>query len=121
LLKDHTVISDLSLEFFEGGLADLISTDFIGGYHDSILLFIEKALEKEVVELPRAIAMTTSNVARAIPRLAPRRGSIMPGMAADMAVLNRDHISKVGAVIIGGRVVVENGELRSGALPQSLW
>jgi imidazolonepropionase-like amidohydrolase len=113
VLQEHLTISEMSLSFFEEGLVDLISTDFRGGYHDSILLFIEKALKKGVVELPQAIAMATSNVARAIPRLAPRRGLIAPGMVADVAIVDADHVSKVDTVVINGRVIVEEGKLSS--------
>ena len=55
--------------------------------------------------------MVTSNVARAIPRLAPRRGLIAPGMVADLVVLNHDRISEVQDVIINGLITVEGGHL----------
>lgn len=120
-LKDHVTISELTLRMFQEGLVDFISTDFIGGFHDPILLCIEKAMEKGVVSLPKAIAMATSNVAKGIPKLAHRRGLIVPNMVADLAIIDADHISKVDTVMIGGRVVVEEGRVKTSCLPQTLY
>ena len=93
------------------GLADVITTDFIGGYHDPILLVLQKAIEEGILTLPRAIQLATSAPARIIPRVAPNRGLIEPGRVADLCVVERDNVSKVNYVIIGGRVVVENGRI----------
>jgi len=93
------------------GLADVITTDFIGGYHDFILLVLQKAIEEGILTLPRAIQLATSAPARIIPRVAPNRGLIEPGRVADLCVVERDNVSKVNYVIIGGRVVVENGRI----------
>lgn len=98
----------------EEGLADTISTDFGGGYWKSILFVLEKAVEKGLVDLPRAIAMATSNAAKAIPRLAPNRGTIAPGKIADVVLVDKDKISKVDTVIISGIVTVEKGEIVTG-------
>ncbi|MFQ5997193.1 MAG: amidohydrolase family protein [Dehalococcoidales bacterium] len=92
-------------------LVDVITTDFIGGYHDPILLVLQKAIEEGVLALPRAIQLATSAAARIIPGVAPNRGLIEPGKVADLCIVERDDISKVKYVIIAGRVVVEDGRI----------
>ncbi len=93
----------------EKGLADVIVTDYSGGYHDPILLLIKKAVEKGVITLPKGVELATSNPAKFIKGLAPNRGLIEPGRCADLIIVDKNDISKVKYVIIGGRVVVENG------------
>jgi len=93
------------------GLADVITTDFCGGYHDPILLVLQKAVEEGVLTLPRAIQLATSAPAKIVPLVAPNRGLIEPGRVADICVVDRDDISKVRYVIIAGSVVVEDGRI----------
>lgn len=93
------------------GLADIMTTDFCGGYHDPLLFFLQKAVEEKVTSLPKAIHLVTGAPARIIPGVAPNRGLIEPGRVADICVVDRDDISKVRYVIIGGRVVIEDGRI----------
>jgi len=93
------------------GLADVITTDFCGGYHDPILLVLQKAVEEGVLTLPRAIQLATSAPAKIVPLVAPNRGLIEPGRVADICIVDRDDISKVRYVIIAGSVVVEDGRI----------
>jgi hypothetical protein len=95
----------------KAGLADVITTDFSGGYHDPILFVLQKAIEKRIITLPRAIQLATSAPARIIPGVAPNKGGIEPGKVADVCIVDRDDISKVRHVIIAGRVVVEDGRI----------
>lgn len=97
------------------GLVDVITTDFSGGYHDPILLVLQKAIEKGIITLPRAIQLATSAPARIIPLVAPNRGIIEPGRVADLCIVDREDIAKVRHVIIGGRTVVEDGRIVVGA------
>jgi imidazolonepropionase-like amidohydrolase len=92
------------------GLVDIIVTDYSGGYHDPILLFLQKAIEEGIITLPVGVRLATSAPASIIPRLAPYRGLVEPGKVADLCIVDRDDISKVKYVIIGGRVVVEDGK-----------
>ena len=96
------------------GLVDVISTDFSGGYHDPILFVLQKAIEKGAITLPRAIQLATSAPARIIPLVAPNRGLVEPGRVADLCIVDRNDISKVNHVIIGGRIVVEDGRIVAG-------
>jgi imidazolonepropionase-like amidohydrolase len=93
------------------GLADVITTDFIGGYHDPMLLVLQKAIEEGILTLPRAIQLATSAAVEIVPHVAPNRGLIEPGRVADLCIVDRNDISKVRYVIISGRIVVEGGRL----------
>ena len=109
---------NIAYELLEKGFADLISTDFMAGNWDPIILFIEKAVNKGKISLPKALTMTSCNVAKAIPKLAPNTGFIEEGKAADLVVLEPDTISKVKHVLIDGIPVVTNGEIKA---PKANW
>jgi len=94
----------------KAGVVDTITTDYGGGLWDSILLVIESAVNAGLVNLAAAIAMTSHNVVRALPLLAPERGLIARGKVADLTLVNEKKISVVDKVIIGGKVVVEGGK-----------
>ena len=93
------------------GLVDEVSTDYSGGYHEPILLFLQKAIEEKLVTLPQAIKLATSASAGIVPRAAAHRGLIAPGKVADLCIVDKDDISKVRYVIIAGKVVVEEGKI----------
>jgi len=105
--KNHATTMALVSE----GLVDIISTDNSGGYWDSILRVLEYLIDQNVIDLPRAISMATKNVVKAIPNVAPNRGEIKGGKVADLVVLDQKHISQVKTVLIGGKVVVDNGRI----------
>jgi len=90
---------------------DMMSTDYMGGHWDPILRVLEYAVLQNVIDLPQAIALATRNVTRAIPNVAPNRGQIAEGKIADLVILSPDSISKVRTVLIGGKVVVDEGKI----------
>ena len=49
LVDDHIL--------FREGLVDLISTDYISGYWDPILLVMQKLFEADLISLPKAVRM----------------------------------------------------------------
>ena len=100
-----------TLALLAEGLADTISSDYIAGYWDSIPQVLKYAIEQKVIDLPTAIALATGNVKKAIPDVAPNRGQIAEGKIADLVILDRNDISKVRAVLIRGRVVVDEGRI----------
>jgi imidazolonepropionase-like amidohydrolase len=104
-------VPEVTFALLSEGLVDVISTDFIGGYHDPVLLILQKALEEKVITLPQAIHLATAAPARAVPRVAPNRGLIESGRIADICVVERDDISKVRYVLISGKIVVEEGRV----------
>lgn len=58
---------------------------------------------------PARCAARPSSPAGTVPGLAPCRGLIEPGKVADMVVVDRDDITRVRHVMVGGRIVVEDG------------
>lgn len=107
---------ELLYAMFRAGLVDTISTDYAGGYHDPILLAIDRATKAGVVRLPAAIAMATANVADAVPGIAPRRGRLTPGMVADLVLTDPARLPRVSTVVIGGEIAVRDG-VRHAARP----
>jgi len=107
LLQNHAT----TLALLEEGLVDIIATDYVGGYWDSILRVMEYAVNQNVLSLPQAIAMATGNVVKAIPNIAPNRGEIAAGKIADLVIVSKNSISDVRTVIIGGKVVVDEGRI----------
>ncbi|MFF3856076.1 hypothetical protein [Micromonospora sp. NPDC002575] len=105
---------DLLYAMFAAQVVDTISTDYAGGHHDPILLAIDRCVRAGVVGLPAAVAMATANVADAIPGVAPRRGRVVPGAIADLIVTDPAELTRVGLVMIGGRVVVRDGRRVTG-------
>lgn len=100
---------ELLYAMFAANLVDTISTDYAGGFHDPILLAIDRATKEGVVTLPAAIAMASANVADAIPGVASRRGRVKPGAVADVVLTDPADLSRVRMVIIGGHIAVRDG------------
>ena len=109
-----------TLTMIEEGIVDIISTDFMGGNWDSMLRILEEVVERKKISLPKAIAMATSNVVKAIPRLAPNAGIIEVGKTADIAILDKKQLSKVHHVIINGIPVVVDGVIKA-PRPDWIW
>jgi imidazolonepropionase-like amidohydrolase len=101
------------------GLVDTISTDYAAGYHDPILLAITELVAAGATTVPAAVAMAGANVAAAIPGIAPNRGRIGPGAAADVVVADSRHLEDVRWVFVDGDPVVVNGELAYPGRPAS--
>lgn len=95
----------------ERGLADSICTDYCGGYHDPLLRYISEAIRAGAGTLPSLIRLVTSSPASFIPGLAPNRGMVEAGRVADVIIVDRDDITNVRTVIIGGEVVVDEGRI----------
>lgn len=100
-----------TLALLAEGLVDMMSTDYMGGHWDPILRVLEYAMLQNMIDLPQAIAMATGNVTKAIPNVAPNRGQIAEGKIADLVILSPKSISEVRTVIIGGKVVVDEGKI----------
>ena len=107
-----------TLTMIEEGIVDTLSTDFMGGNWDSMLRVLEAAIERKKISLPKAVAMATSNVVKAIPRLAPNGGVIEEGRTADIVILDKKRLSKVRHVIINGIPVVVDGVIK---VPRPDW
>ena len=114
----HPEYLNAAYNLLEEGLVDLISTDLMAGNWDPIVLFIKEAINKKKISLQKAFAMTSCNVAKAIPKLTPNTGFIEEGKAADLVVLNSNNIAEVQHVFIDGIPVVINGKIKA---PKSNW
>lgn len=95
--------------FFENGLVDVISTDFAAGEWDSMLQAIDESVSRQLVTLPKAVAMGTKRVADIIPGLAPNLGLLARGYEADIVVSAYPRVSQVDKVWIAGRLVLDCG------------
>ena len=88
---------------------DILSTDYAGGHVDYPLVGLENAAKVGAASLPELVASGTSRVVDVFPELAPERGLIARDKVADLVVTSPERVSDVEMVLIGGRVVVENG------------
>jgi imidazolonepropionase-like amidohydrolase len=93
------------------GLGDSICTDYAGGYHDPLLKYFRAAIDAGVTSLPKLVRLVTSSPASFIPGLAPNRGLVEAGRVADLIIVDAKDITNVRYVIIGGRVVVDDGRI----------
>jgi len=118
IITCHPEYLNVAYNLLEEGLVDLISTDLMAGNWDPIVLFIKEAINKKKISLQKAFAMTSCNVAKAIPKLTPNTGFIEVGKAADLVVLNSNNIAEVQHVFINGIPVVINGKIKA---PKSNW
>lgn len=100
-----------TLALLAEGLVDMISTDIIGFFWDPILQILEYAVAQNAISLPQAIALATGNVLKCLPGVAPNRGIIEGGRIADIAIIDRERISDVQTVIVGGEVLVTEGKI----------
>jgi hypothetical protein len=103
------VCQELFYEFYRQGLVDLLSTDYAGGHFDNPLVGVENAARVGAASLPALIASGTSRVVDVFPELAPERGLVARDKIADLVITDPDSISDVQMVLVGGRIVVEDG------------
>lgn len=101
-------------EYFDAlaasGHANLISTDYNGGFWDGIPLAIARMVESGWATLPRAVAMATANVADVLGLM--DRGRLRPGLLADLTLVHAGDLTRVAAVMIGGKVVFQSAPSR---------
>jgi alpha-D-ribose 1-methylphosphonate 5-triphosphate diphosphatase PhnM len=84
------------------GCVDLISTDYVGGYWESMLAVVERAANNGAMTIEAGVRAITGAVAEAVPRLAPQRGTLEPGKVADVVVTKRGQLSRVAQVLVSG-------------------
>ena len=95
--------------FFEQDLLDIFSTDFAAGEWDSMLQAIDEVVSRGLTTLPKAVAKGTTNVAEAVPGIAPNLGLLARGYDADIVVTEYPHVANVDKVLIAGQVYVDGG------------
>lgn len=102
--REHTGGSE---DYFDAlaqsGLADIISTDYNGGFWDGILTGIKRMVERGYSNLPRAVAMATGRVADLFNLTS--KGYIQKGKDADIVITDKYDISGVEQIIIRGKII----------------
>jgi len=96
---------EITHAMMRAGCVDLISTDYVGGYWDSMLEVVERAAKAGAMPLEAGVRAITGGVAEALPRFAPERGSLAPGKVADVVVTEPGRLSDVAHVLVSGRSV----------------
>ena len=96
----------LHLAMLRAGVVDMVSTDYCGGFWDSMLTVLDACVKAGAVMLPQAVALVTGNVARILPQLAPNRGLVEVGRVADLALVDADQLGNVRYVIVQGKIVL---------------
>lgn len=97
---------DLHLAMLRAGVVDMVSTDYCGGFWDSMLTVLQACVTAGAVSLPQAIALVTGNVARILPQLAPNRGLVEVGRVADLAIVAADQLGDVRCVLVQGKIAL---------------
>lgn len=97
---------DLQLAMLRAGVVDMVSTDYCGGFWDSMLVVLDACVKAGAVTLPQAIALVTGNVARILPQLAPNRGVVEVGRVADLAIVDAEQLGDVRCVIVQGKIAL---------------
>jgi predicted amidohydrolase len=95
------------------GLVDTLSTDFAGGHWDGILEAVHRMIVKRQLPTPRAIALATGNVASIFDAFSDA-GRLEVGKRADIAIADGLNLGRVRHVIIGGKIVVQDGTIVRG-------
>lgn len=101
---------DTIYALLEGGLVDILATDFAGGFWDCQLVGIEQAWRAGKAPLPALIGMASANAARAVPRLGDI-GELAPGKLADIVIAPLQALASVRQVFVGGREVFSQGQV----------
>ena len=96
------------------GLVDTLTTDFAGGHWDGILEAVHRMVVKGQLSAPQALSMATGNMASIFGAFADA-GQIEPGRRADITIADSLNLSRVRHVIIGGRLVVQDGAVAHSA------
>lgn len=91
------------------GCVDLISTDYGGGFWDSMLSVVDRAASAGAMPMEAGICAITRDVARALPVFAPERGTLEPGTIADVVVTKPGQLPAVAAVLTSGIRVGASG------------
>jgi alpha-D-ribose 1-methylphosphonate 5-triphosphate diphosphatase PhnM len=103
--REFTPSDDVTHAMMRDGCVDLISTDYVGGYWDSMLEVVERAAEAGALPLEDGVRAVTGRVAEAVPRFAPDRGVIAPGKVADLVITEPGRLSSVAQLLVSGRPV----------------
>jgi alpha-D-ribose 1-methylphosphonate 5-triphosphate diphosphatase PhnM len=92
-------------------LIDIIATDYAAGHWDGVFEPVEDIVRQGLASLEQAVAMTSGNVGKAMPRIGADRGLIRSGYLADLVVADAAHPADIDMVLIDGAVQLDNSGL----------
>jgi len=102
-------------EFVERGLVDTVTTDWSwqhpGGEYHSLLVPLQAIVERGILPVAEAVTLVCGGPAETYPAIDTTRGTIEPGAAADVLVLNEDDLTDVRRLYIDGRPALIEGSL----------
>ncbi|WP_436934730.1 amidohydrolase family protein [Halovenus marina] len=102
-------------EFVERGLVDTVTTDWSwqhpGGEYHSLLVPLQAIVERDILPLAEAVTLVCGTPAETYPAIGATRGTIEPGAAADVLVLDEDDLTDIRRLYIDGRPALVDGEL----------
>lgn len=105
--RESTPDPEHLMALLSSGHVDMISTDYGGGHHDSLLVALREAIRRELISPAKAVSLVTGNPAHVFHRLARGRGILAPGRPGDVLVTWPD--LRVRHLLVGGQVVMEEG------------
>jgi imidazolonepropionase-like amidohydrolase len=105
-LREFTRDPRITVAMIASGVVDLISTDYVGGFWDSMLRTLRCAVDEGAIDLATGFRLVAWNAVEVLPRLGKDSGRIVPGGRADLVILDRDGFDRVLGVIVQGRVAV---------------
>lgn len=94
----------------DAGLVDILSTDYAGGHWDGILEAVHRMKILDQMDISKAIALATGNVARCFPAFADR-GTLTVGKRGDIVIADTKNLARVRHVLVGGKLVVRDGTI----------
>jgi predicted amidohydrolase len=100
--RQFTPNDDVTHAMMRAGCVDLISTDYVGGFWDSMLAVVERAAASGALPLEEGVRAVTGRVAEVLPRFAPERGVLAAGLVADVTITAPGRLSQVEAVLVSG-------------------
>ncbi|MEF8813718.1 MAG: hypothetical protein V5A55_07855 [Halovenus sp.] len=102
-------------EFVERGVVDTITTDWSwqhpGGEYHSLLVPLQAIVDRGILPVAEAVKLVCSGPAETYPAIGATRGTIEPGAAADVLVLDEDDLTAVRRLYIDGRPALVEGSL----------
>lgn len=97
-------------------LVQVIGTDYgHNGQHDHLIAAVQDITNSGHRSLAGAVAMATSAVAALVPGIAPQRGALSRGLAADLVITDAGDFRRVRDVFVDGERVVRDSMLTSRA------
>lgn len=96
--------SDHLIAMMQADLVDIIATDYAAGHWDGMWEMVAGIVQVGLAPVEKAVALATGNVARALPLIGAIRGTLTPGLAADVVVTSPRTLADIELVLIDGEI-----------------